>query len=87
MRFSSSNQNETSIEGQQRCVEKFCKEQEISILDYYIDRACSTTNASGRPEFMQMIKDCKKGLKVDYVVVYSYDRFARNRYDSVLYKG
>lgn len=87
MRFSSSNQNETSIEGQQRCIEKFCLDQQIAILDYYIDRACSATNASGRPQFLQMIKDCKKAKNVDYVVVYSFDRFARNRYDSVLYKG
>lgn len=86
-RFSSSNQSETSIEGQQRCIEKFCLDQEIAVLDYYIDRACSATHASGRPQFLQMIKDCKKTKNVDYVVVYSYDRFARNRYDSVMYKG
>lgn len=87
MRFSSSNQNETSIEGQQRCIEKFCLDQGIAILDYYIDRACSATYASGRPQFLQMIKDCKKAKNIDYVVVYSFDRFARNRYDSVSYKG
>jgi len=36
MRFSSSNHNEASIEGQQRCIEKFYLDQGIAILDYYI---------------------------------------------------
>lgn len=86
MRFSSSNQNETSIEGQQRCIEKFCLDQQIAILDFYVDRACSGTSAAGRPEFLRMIKDCQKAKNVDYVIVYDFSRFARNRYESILYK-
>ena len=33
-----------------------------------------------------MIKDAKNG-GFDYVIVYKVDRFARNRYDSAIYKA
>ena len=33
-----------------------------------------------------MIKDAKNG-KFDYIIVYKLDRFARNRYDSAIYKA
>ena len=50
----------------------------------YIDRALSA-KTDNRPEFQQMIKDSGKKL-FDVVLVWKFDRFARNRFDSANYK-
>ena len=85
-RYSSEKQSEQSIEGQIRVCEEYCKRNNIHIIDYYIDRATSALkNIENRTDFLRMIKDSEKG-KFDCVVVYKLDRFARNRYDSAVYK-
>lgn len=84
-RYSSDRQTEQSIEGQRRVCEEFAKAENIQILREYIDRATSGTSAEHRDQFQQMLKDSKNG-GWDYVLVYKLDRFARNRYDSAIYK-
>ena len=54
------------------------------IVDTYIDEAKSATT-DRRPDFQRMIEDSKKGI-FDIVLVHKLDRFARNRYDSAVYK-
>lgn len=54
------------------------------ILDAYIDRAMTGTN-DNRPAFQKMIRDSEK-QHWDYVIVYKLDRFARNKYESVINK-
>ena len=44
-----------------------------------------SAKTDNRPEFQQMIKDSDKKL-FDIVLVWKFDRFARNRYDSARYK-
>lgn len=83
-RFSSQRQNETSIEAQLQECYRFCEENKFKVVGEYIDRATSA-KTTDRPEFQRMIKDSKKGL-FEGIVVYQLDRFARNRYDSVIYK-
>lgn len=83
-RYSSANQTDQSIEGQLHVCEKFAAENDIEITAHYIDRAMSATSDK-RPQFQQMIADSKHGT-FDTVLVYKLDRFARNRYDSALYK-
>ena len=83
-RYSSANQTEQSIEGQRHVCEKFAAENGIKIVGEYIDRAMSATSDK-RPEFRRMIKESERGI-FDTVLVYKLDRFARNRYDSALYK-
>ena len=84
-RYSSDNQREESIEAQIRATKEFAKRQGITLLErQYIDRAKSATS-DRRPEFQQMIKDVEKG-GVDYVIVHKLDRFARDKYDSAIYK-
>ncbi|HMM00847.1 MAG: recombinase family protein [Bacilli bacterium] len=80
-RFSSSKQSEQSIEGQLRICNLFAKENDFKIVNNYIDRAASGTN-DNRLEFQRMIKDSSKNL-FEVVIVYQYDRFARNRRDSM----
>lgn len=84
-RYSSERQTEQSIEGQLRVCHEFAEKENIAIVKEYIDRAISGTT-DHRPEFQRMIKD-SAGTGVDYVIVYKLDRFARNRYDSAIYKA
>ena len=83
-RYSSDNQREESIEGQLRECQAFAEKNDIKILNTYIDRAFSA-KTDNRPEFQHMIADSQKKL-FDVVLVWKFDRFARNRLDSLLYK-
>lgn len=84
-RYSSDNQREESIEGQIRECKEFAEKNDLTILNFYIDRALSA-KTDNRPEFQRMIKDSAKHL-FDVVIVWKLDRFARNRYDSAHYKA
>lgn len=83
-RYSSNNQTEQSIEGQIHVCEKYAAQNDIQIVRHYIDRAISGTS-DNRPQFQQMIADSRHG-DFEIVLVYKLDRFARNRYDSAIYK-
>ncbi|HIS69130.1 MAG TPA: recombinase family protein [Candidatus Gallacutalibacter stercoravium] len=84
-RYSSHNQREESIEGQLRECRRYAQEQGITVVEEYADRAISgkTDNRAG---FQKMIRDAEKG-RFSVVIVYKLDRFARNRYDSAMYKA
>ena len=84
-RYSSHNQREESIEGQLKVCYEFAERNGYTIVGEYIDRALSGTN-DNRPDFLRMIDDSSKKA-FDYVIVYQLDRFARNRYDSAIYKS
>lgn len=84
-RYSSDRQTEQSIEGQLRVCHEFAEKNELTIIEEYIDRAMTGTNDK-RPAFQKMIADSIHH-KFDYVLVYKLDRFARNRFDSAVYKA
>ena len=84
-RYSSHNQTETSIEGQLKSCYEFAARNEYTIVGEYIDRAISGTT-DNRPQFQKMIDDSSK-KQFQAVLVYQLDRFARNRYDSAIYKA
>ena len=84
-RYSSDRQNEQSITGQVDVCKKWAANNDIEIIDIYYDEAL-TGKTDKRPAFQKMIKDAKSG-KFDYIIVYKLDRFARNRYDSAIYKA
>ena len=83
-RYSCDNQTEQSIEGQLRVCQEFAKNNQILIVDTYIDRAMTGTN-DNRPDFKRMLHDSNK-RQWDYVIVYKLDRFSRNKYESVIHK-
>lgn len=83
-RYSCHNQTEQSIEGQIHDCEKYAEAHGLQIVDTYIDRALTATS-DRRPQFQQMIRDSSKKL-FDTILVWKLDRFARNRYDSAVYK-
>jgi DNA invertase Pin-like site-specific DNA recombinase len=84
-RYSSSSQTEQSIEGQIRVCSEYAKAKNLQIVGEYVDRAISGRNADNRPEFQRLMQDCGKHL-FEAVIVYRTDRFARNKYDSAIYK-
>ena len=83
-RFSSSRQREESIEGQVKECRAFAARNGYKVVEVYADRAISgrTTN---RPEFQRMINDSASKL-FKIVLVYTFDRFARDSYASAMYK-
>lgn len=83
-RYSSHSQSEQSIEGQIEGCMEYAKSKGIKIIDTYIDRALSA-RTSKRPAFLKMIADSEK-RHFEVVIVYTLDRFSRDRYDSAVYK-
>ena len=83
-RFSSHGQNEQSIEAQVRICKEFAESKGLKTINMYSDKARTGTNDS-RPAFQKMINDAQSGA-FKYIIVYMFDRFARNRRDSIMYK-
>lgn len=83
-RYSSDAQTEQSIEGQVRVINEYAQRNNIPIIDSYIDRAISGRRED-RPDFQRMIAEAKQ-RKFGYVLVYKYDRFSRDRLNSLVYK-
>ena len=83
-RYSSPSQRDASIEQQVKACELFARRQDIDVIGLYEDRA-TTGTSDDRSGFQRMIKEAERG-EWEYVIVYTLDRFARNRYDSAVYK-
>lgn len=84
-RFSSSGQREESIEGQLRECREYADRLGLNVIGEYADHALTGTNDK-RPDFQRMIRDSSKG-QFQVLIVWKSDRFARNRYDSAIYKA
>ena len=83
-RYSSHSQTEMSIEGQLKDCYAFAEREGLRVVGEYIDRAL-TGRTDDRPDFQRMISDAKK-KHFQRIIVWKLDRFARNRYDSAIYK-
>ena len=84
-RYSSYGQNEQSIEGQLRECYAFAQREGYTVVGEYIDRARSA-RSDDRTGFQRMIKEAER-RQFQIVIVWKLDRFARNRYDSAIYKA
>ena len=83
-RYSSDSQTEQSIEGQLRVCREYAKNNNILVIDTYIDRAMTGTNDL-RPDFQRMLKDSAK-RQWEIVLVYKLDRFSRDKYETTIHK-
>lgn len=83
-RYSSHSQTEQSIEGQLHDNYAYADRCGYHVIGEYIDRALTGTK-DDRPDFQRMIKDAEK-RQFQIIIVWKLDRFARNRYDSAIYK-
>lgn len=85
-RYSSDNQREESITAQLRAMYAYSEKENIKILKEYVDEA-ESAKTDNRPYFLRMIDELSSGkIKADFVLVHKLDRFARNRYDSAIYR-
>lgn len=79
-----------SLDAQLKAIKKYSQNNDILIDSKYIfsDEGISGRKAEKRPAFMEMIKQAKsKPRKFDIILVHKFDRFSRNREDSVVYKS
>lgn len=83
-RYSSSGQREESIEGQLRECHEFARRNGLTVVGEYTDKAL-TGRTDKRPDFQRMLRDSERGV-FKAVICWKMDRFARNRYDSAMYK-
>ena len=93
-RFSSDNQDVKSIYDQENENTKYANDNDIKIIKYFSDEAKSGTKLQNRDGFFDMINFCKKYNKnttniekIRYVIVWKFDRFARNDYDATVNKN
>ena len=83
-RYSSDAQRDASIDQQVKICQKYAEDMDMEVLRIYDDRAL-TGKTDKRPSFLRMIRDSAK-QEFKYVIVYTLDRFSRNKYDSAIYK-
>ena len=75
----------TSYEAQQNYYTDYImKNREWTMAGIFADEGITGTSARKRPEFLRMIKLCKKN-KIDIVLTKSISRFARNTVDCLNY--
>ena len=85
-RYSSTNQREESIDAQLRAIREYCTRENIELIAEFTDEAISG-KSDNREDFQNMINQLLKGhIQADFVLVHKFNRFARNKYDSALYK-
>lgn len=90
IRVSTEEQLEFSPHAQKHAILEFAKKNDILIEEQniFIDEGISGRKAEKRPAFMNMIACSKKKPRpFDMILVHKFDRFARNREDSVVYKS
>ena len=90
IRVSTDDQAEYSPAAQRKALYAYAQRNNISIdPDHiYVDEGFSGRSANKRPAFMRMIGAAKGSPKpFDVILVHKFDRFARNREDSVVYKS
>ncbi len=79
-------EKDLSIPAQLDCCRLGAKQRGWEVVHEFVDAAESATT-DDRPQFREMIATAKqKPTPFDFIVVWKFSRFSRNREDSVLYK-
>lgn len=89
IRVSTDEQTEYSPSAQKNALTDYAKKNNMEVCteNIYSDEGYSGRTAEKRPAFMKMIAAAKsKDRPFDIILVHKFDRFARNRETSVLYK-
>ncbi len=88
--MSTDDQVEYSPDAQLKAIKHYAKQNDIILTKehIYVDEGISGKRADKRPQFMKMIATAKIVPKpFDIILVHKFDRFARSREDSVVYKS
>lgn len=90
IRVSTDSQAEFSPDAQLKAIKTYAKAHNYEIDSNYIfkDIGVSGRKAEKRPEFMRMVSIAKTKPQSPFskILVHKFDRFARNREDSIVYK-
>lgn len=79
-RYSTSNQQETSIASQLSAIQSYCAQRGFQLLPQpYVDEACSGTNTR-HDQFQRLMRDARAGL-FDAVILYDLTRASRDIVD------
>lgn len=90
IRVSTNDQTEYSPQAQRKALETYAKNNGyvLNSDNIFVDEGISGRKAEKRPAFMRMIAKAKsKDKPFDVILVHKFDRFARSREDSVVYKS
>lgn len=90
IRVSTDDQTEYSPDAQLKAIKQYAKNNNIILTKehIYVDEGISGKRADKRPAFQNMIANAKSKPKpFDVILVHKFDRFARSREDSVVYKS
>ncbi len=90
IRVSTDDQTEYSPDAQKRALLEYAKKNDIAISNnhIFVDEGISGRKAEKRPAFMCMIGMAKTQPRpFDVILVHKFDRFARSREDSIVYKS
>lgn len=90
IRVSTEDQTEYSPDAQLRAIKSYCQKNDYYLDPKYVftDEGKSGRKAEKRPAFMKMIGTAKqKPSPFQVILCHKFDRFARNREDSVVYKS
>ena len=90
IRVSTDDQTEFSPDAQLKALRRYASQNNLVLDERYIfsDEGISGRKAEKRPGFMSMIAQAKsKEHPFDVILVHKFDRFARSREDSVVYKS
>ena len=72
-----------SLENQRRAIQcQLSAHRDWELVGIYADEGRSGTSVKGRPQFQRMLADCRAG-RIDYILIKSISRFARNTLDCV----
>lgn len=90
IRVSTEDQTEYSPAAQLRELKEYAASHSLILEDRYIyaDEGISGRRAEKRPAFLSMVNDAKlPEHPFDVILVHKFDRFARSREDSIVYKS
>ena len=71
-------QKKTSVEAQERALREYAEKNDIEVIEVFVDGSSGTK--IDRPEFQRMLSCARSGM-FDVILVWKYDRFARNLID------
>lgn len=78
----SSQEDNTSLETQKQRCEEFAKNNNYTVVDYF-GGTSESAKTDDRKEFNRMITFVKRSKNVNFIIVYSYERFSRTGADGM----
>ena len=79
-------EKDVSLPAQLDAGRKKAEELEADVIKEFVDEGKSAfSSATGRQSFLDAIEYCEI-MEINYLIVWSSSRFARNRFDAVIYK-